>query len=256
MAESDDIVLHSRYLWVYLESAKDLDKWSAFASDYIKERGKNKEMAVFILEWRGERIKASRKGVRPVSLDDYINEYDRMVFSMLASSSIKETLTVKNYLAELSANVAGNDIELLASCIEKHDQFLRDPYTVIREIVDTEYRSDGSEYSYPGTIENVEHCIWKAQIKTIYPLIEEFRGGFVAKHSGAILKELPIESTYGEIYDDPIDVELGTLVYMAANGKILLTSADYYQLKKNKDARNQLSHLNTLTIDEIRELIG
>lgn len=256
LAESDDIVLHSRYLWVYLESAKDLDKWSAFASEYIKERGKNKEMAVFILEWRGERIKASRKGVRPVSLDDYINEYDRMVFSMLASSSIKETLTVKNYLAELSANVAGNDIELLASCIEKHDQFLRDPYTVIREIVNTEYRSDGSEYSYPGTIENVEHCIWKAQIKTIYPLIEEFRGGFVAKHSGAILKELPIESAYGEIYDDPIDVELGTLVYMAANGNILLTSADYYQLKKNRDARNQLSHLNTLTIDEIRELIG
>lgn len=53
-----------------------------------------------------------------------------------------------------------------------------------------------------------------------------------------------------------LDDYIGTLVYMAANGKILLTSADYYQLKKNKDARNQLSHLNTLTIDEIRELIG
>jgi hypothetical protein len=255
LAESDDIVLHSRYLWVYLDSANDLDTWSAFASEYIKERGKSKEMAVFILEWSGERIKNSRKGVRPVSLEDYINEYDRMVFSMLASSSVKENLIVKNYLAELSSNVAENDIELLASCIDKHVRFLRDPYTVVREIVDTEYRSDGSEYSYHGTIENIEHCIWKAQIKTIYPLIEEFRGTFVAKHSGAISKELPIESAYGEMYEDPKDVELGTLVYMAANGKIILTSADYHQLKKNKDARNQLSHLNVLSIDEIRALL-
>lgn len=254
LAESDDIVLHSRYLWVYLESAKELDNWSSFVSEYIKERGKNKEIAVFILEWRGERIKTSRKGVRPVSLDDFINEYDRIVFSMLATSSIKETIIVKNYLAELASNVAGNDIELLAACIDMHVQFLNDPYTVIREIVDTEYRSDGSEYIYPGTLENIERCIWKAQIKTIYPLIEEFRDSFVEKHNGSIFKELPIESAYGEMYDDPKDVELGTLVYMAANGKILLTSAEYYQLKKNKDARNKLSHLNVLTIDEIREL--
>ena len=77
----------------------------------------------------------------------------------------------------------------------------------------------------------------------------------MAKHSGAISKELPIESAYGEMYEDPKDVELGTLVYMAANGKIILTSADYHQLKKNKDARNQLSHLNVLSIDEIRALL-
>ena len=255
LAESDDIVLHSRYLWVYPESAEDLDKWTAFASEYIKERGKNKETAVFIFEWQGEKTKGSRKGIRSVSFDDYINEYDRMVFSMLASSSVKGALVIKNYLAELASNIAGNDIELLASCLQRHAEFLRDPYTVVREIADTEYRSDGSAYYYSGTIEDIEQCIWKAQIKTMYPLIEEFRGIFVEKHTVAISKELPISSSYGETYDDPKDVELGTLVYMADNGKILLNSIDYFRLKKFKDARNRLSHLNVLSVDEIRELI-
>ncbi len=255
LAESDDIVLHSRYLWIYPDSTSDLDKWSAFASEYIKERGKNKDTAVFILEWEGERIKASRKGIRAVSFDDYINEYDRMVFSMLASSSVREPLVIKNYLAELASNVAGNDIELLASCLKKHAEFLQNPYNVVRAIADSEYRSDGSDYSYEGTIEDIEHYIWKAQIKTIYPLIEEFRGNFVGRHSLAISKELPITSAYGEIYDDPKDVELGTLVYMVDNGKITLTSQDYFRLKKFKDARNRLSHLNVLTAEEIKELI-
>lgn len=255
LAESDDIVLHSRYFWVYPDSAEDLDKWSAFVSEYIKERGKNKDTAVFILEWHGERIKVSRKGIRSISFDDYINEYDRMVFSMIASSSVKEALVIKNYLAELASNIAGNDIELLASCLRKHKRFLHDPYEVIREITDNEYRSNGLVYHYIGTIEDIEQCIWKAQIKTIYPLIEQFRGSFVDKHAAAISKELPISSAYGETYDDPKDVELGTLVFMADNGKLPLKSTDYFRMKKFKDARNRLSHLNVLNIDEIRDLI-
>ena len=254
-AESDDIVLHSRYLWVHAESIEMLETWVTFVSAYIKSRGKSKESAVFILEWQGEKATISKKGIYTFSFDDYINIYDQIVFSMLASSAVKEEIGVKNYLAELAANVAGNDIELCAACIDRSKEFLKEPYSIIREIVDTEYRSDGDAFLYKGTTESIIHDIWLAQIKTIYPLIEEYRERFVRKHEKAITKELPFTSSYGEIYDDPKDVELGTLVFMADNCRLHISSDEYFLLKKYKDARNKLSHLNILSIDEIRDLI-
>ena len=254
-AESDDIVLHSRYLWVYAESIKMLETWVSFVSEYIRNRGKNKESAVFILEWQGEKATISKKGIHTFSFDDYINEYDQIVFSMLASSSIKEETGIKNYLAELAANITGNDIELCAACVSRAKGFLKEPYSVIREIIDNEYRSDGGPFFYRGTTEIVIHDIWRAQIKTIYPLIEEYREEFVGKHEKAIAKELPFTSSYGETYDDPKDVELGTLVFMADNSRLFISSDEYFLLKKYKDARNKLSHLGVLSVNEIKDLI-
>jgi len=60
---------------------------------------------------------------------------------------------------------------------------------------------------------------------------------------------------YGETYDDPKDVELGTLMYMVGNGYISLTTEEYEKLKKYKTARNKLSHLTALSIEEIRALL-
>ena len=254
-AESDDIVLHTRYLWVYVSSAEELEKWSSFAADYIKARGKNKETAVFVLEWQGEKVKKSRKGIRIISFEDYINEYDHMVFSMLASSSVRESVEVKNYLAELASNIAGNDIELSAACVKKYKEFLRDPHAVIIEIIKNERRSNGAGFIYSSTREKIEYGIWRAQIKTIYPLIEAYRGAFVKKYSAAISKGLPITSAYGDVYSDAKDVELGTLVYMVDNDEVSIPNKEHNKLKLFKDARNKLSHLSMLSLAEIQMLL-
>ena len=254
-AESDDIVLHARYLWVYIESLESLSKWTEFISEYVKCRKKDKENAAFILEWSGEKPANARKGIRLLSFDDYISDYDRIVFSTLAASGTREDTRIKNYLTELAANIAGNDFELSAACVSEYKDFLRDPYSVICKIIGTQYRSNGDNYIYDSTEKDVSYYIWQAQIKTIYPLIEEYRGTFVSKHANAIMKELPISSSYGEVYDDPANVELGTLVFMAVNGCLYLNNNEYSRLKMFKDARNMLSHLNTLSIEEIRNLL-
>ena len=254
-AESDDIVLHDRYLWVQIDTGACLDKWMIFVSDYIKERGKNDNSAVFILDWSGEGQVPVKKGIKIYSFDDYIGEYDRIVFGVLASSSIREDAFVKNYIAELVANVSGNDIELCAECIKEYRAFLDNPLDFIRMIVDKKVRSDGSSYVYEKKSEDVYHLIWLAQIKTVYPYLEEYREEFVQKHSSAISEQLPIQASYGETYSDPKDVELGTLMYMAGNGYLSLEASEYEKLKKYKEARNKLSHLTALSIKEINELL-
>ena len=253
-AESDDIVLHGRYLWIKVSSKEQLDEWVNFVSEYIKERGKNKETAVFILEWNGSGNLQAKKGIKICSFDEYISEYDRIVFCTLASSSVGERSFIKNYLTELAANVAGNDIELCAACLGIYQDFLKNPYVAICNVVCDQVRSDGSDYTFEKDEDTVKHLIWLAQIKTIFPVLEEYREEFVQKHSSAIAKHLPITSSYGEIYDDPRDVELGTLKYMADNNMLYLTAKEYEALRINKDARDKLSHLTPLSLEDIYKL--
>lgn len=254
-AESDDIVLHDRYLWIQIDSQKNLDDWLIFVSEYIKERGKKDNKAVFVLEWTDESSTVVKKGVKVLSFDDYIGEYDRIVFAVLASSSIKERPFINTYLSELVANVAGNDIELAAECISHHKSFLENPLAFIKMVAEEKTRSNGEQFSYSKNADEVKHLIWLSQIKTVYPYLEEYREEFVQKHYNAISKQLPIQASYGETYEDPKDVELGTLMYMVGSGIITISTFEYEKLKKFKEARNKLSHLTALSIGEITDLL-
>lgn len=253
-AESDDIVLHERYFWVIIETKKQLEVWSTFVSDYVKARDRNKEKAVFILEWHGENQVSRRKGILFYSYDNYIGSYDSIVFSTLASSSIKQALFINQYLAALSAAVTGRDIELCAACLAKYEDFLHCPYDVVSNLVSSSRRSDESSYAFSKTRDEVKHCIWLAQIKTVYPVIEEFRKAFVSRYQNSIQSKLPISTLYGEQYTEPSDVELGTLVYMTNTADLQIPPEDYDKLIAFRDARNRLSHLDTLDFDQLQKL--
>ena len=177
------------------------------------------------------------------------------MFAVLASSSIKERPFINTYLSELVANVAGNDIELAAECINHYKSFLENPLAFIRMVTEEKARSNGEPFSYSKNADEVKHLIWLSQIKTVYPYLEEYREEFVQKHYNAISKQLPIQASYGETYDDPKDVELGTLMYMVGNGIITISTSEYEKLKKYKEARNKLSHLTILNISEITDLL-
>jgi len=254
-AESDDIVLHDRYLWIKVIDQKNLEDWLNFVSEYVKERGKKLNNAVFILECPGETSTTVKKGVKTYSIDDYIGEYDRIVFAVLAASSVKDRPFINTYLSELVANIAGNDIELAAECIKAYKAFLENPLAFIRMIVDEKIRSDGEQFVFTRTSDEVNHLIWLSQIKTVYPHLEEYREDFVQRHYNAIARQLPIQASYGETYDDPKDVELGTLMYMVGSGCFSISTTEYEKLKKYKEARNKLSHLTALSINEIKELL-
>ncbi len=254
-AENDDIVLHDRYLWVVIDSYDCLEKWMSFVSAYIKERGKNARKAAFILEWNGKQNPPVKRGIKAFSFDDYIGEYDRVVFAVLASSDIREDTLIKQYTAELLANVVENDIELCAECVQEYREFLTSPFEFLKEKAANGCRSDGTPYVFDVTREEVDHRIWLAQIKTIYPYLEEYREDFVQRHAASISRQLPIQASYGEIYTDPKDVELGTLMFMVGEGLLPLNPVEAEKLKLYKDARNRLSHLAVLDLEEITALI-
>lgn len=254
-AESDDIVLHDRYLWVIADSVAMLNNWMEFVSQYKQERCKKDNSAVFVLEWYGNENLSVKKGIKPFDIDDYIGEYDRIVFSVLASSGIRDVPFIKQYTAELVADVIGNDMEMAAQCVQHYEQFLGDPVSFVDKLVSEDRRSDGESFVYGKTSEEVEHLIWLAQIKTVYPFLEEYREEFVEKHESQIRKRLPIQSSCGDVCDDPKDVELGMLTFMVGEGHLALSTSEYERLKRFRDARNKLSHLTALGLNEIKALL-
>ena len=254
LAESDDIVLHDKYLWVIIQSSEEYFEWVEFVAEYYKHRSNGKDSATFILECSGELMPRKRKGIKIVNVENYINDYDKTVFATLIAAELPEPVLVKNYLTELMTSIAGDDIELMAEIVKNYDAFIRNPYENLLELVN-EFERLARVISVSIIEENtVNHAIWKSQIKIVYPFIEEYRKRFVEKHQNAIKLGLPIGSSDGGQIFEPEEVELGGLVYLTGIKVLILPDGEYHELISFRDARNTLSHLGILTFDEIKAL--
>lgn len=247
-ASSEDIVIHDRLFWVRLNDDSLLDTWMTFISDYVKERGKGKKQASFLIECTTNKVINSRKGITVTSFEDSISEYDRFVFCMLAASSVNEKGNIKKYLSELISNVIGNNVELCEKVICDYRTFLSNPYSVVSKFI-------GDSNLFSKTENEVAHDVWLSQVRIVYPVLEDFREGFVKKHWRDISRNLPISSSSGESYAEPADVELGTLRFLADNWKITLTAEEHDVLILHTQARNDLSHLKSIDLSTVRKIL-
>lgn len=133
-------------------------------------------------------------------------------------------------------------------------RFLKDPKNTLKQIISTEYRSDGERYSYLR-LDDLRSLIWETQLKAVFPVIEQYRSYFIKRYSSCIQKALPLSNPNGQDITSPEDVEIGMLVYLVGNGNITLAdSSEYPELERFRDARNNLAHLNILEPEDV-ELI-
>lgn len=254
LAESSDVVLHGHYIFAAAETDDELRHWEDFISEYVRERGRGRERAGFMILYHGPRLLSLKRGVNCLSFDEAVTEYDRIVFATLAAASLGSAPLIRSYLTELAANLLGSDVELCAACVRRADDFLQDPCRLIQEIAAAQARSDGAPFCFDQPETEVSALIWRAQIRSIYPLLEEYRERFIERHYTELKRLLPIEAAPGEIYSEPEDLELGKLVYLAGAQKLSLKPEEYDRLEKYKNARNSLSHLSPLSYADIRAL--
>ena len=260
-----ETTFHNTFFLVLLDN-NSLNEWIEFISKYNQLRNKESK-AVFLLLLETEDYDAkkisNRKGIEIYSFKDSINEYDRMVFAMLASYSLKCSSLLKTYLTELACNVAGDNIELCSECLQKHEDFLKDPVNVIKNIIENETDSNGNRFVFSKTDDEIEQAVWTAQIRTFYPLLEEYRRDFIKKYYNEIKEHLPTTTVFNETIDTPEEVELGSLYYLKSdnyyhksNKCLKIRKEDSYELKIFRNARHDLSHLHKLEFQTIQELLG
>ena len=251
LGKCEDTVLNDRYLWVSGISKNRYDEWISFIVEYRKNV-RNKTPGVFILETQDDGF-ANRagKGMKKLIFDHQIGAYDKFAFCALAASDRHCREYLRPYLADLVSTVCNRDIELCAECVLLGNAFLENSIQVIRDIVREKCRSNGKNYCFPGTEEEIRTKIWETQLKNIFPVIEKYRSSFIRKYRKYIDSALPITTSYGEQVVNPEDVEIGALVYMVGNGKIPLESREYETLVVFREARNRLAHLNMLEPDAV-----
>lgn len=256
LAKSEDIVLNDYILWIVGVDAQQVKKWIEFVVDYNKALKKGRLGCLFIIEVREECNIPNKKGIMCIDYNREIEYYDTYLFNMLAASTLKENEMLKKYLAEVVSIMLPKDVELSSQCILYGKQFLQNPLEVIRSVVETESRSDGTYFEIYVTEDEMRERLWEAQIKVIFPLIERHRAAIINKYAKYINILLPINAAYGEVFKEVVDVELGTISYLQATGKIEMSADDTYKVTKLKSARNELAHIKVVSQKDVEEILS
>lgn len=254
LADCDDIVLNERIVWINNISSKRYGLWSEFICQYAKALGKKRQGGIFILEIKCSEKPPIKKGISLLSYDTRIGTFDVFVFYLLTASMTNESIYMKQYLAELVTAVIGTDIELGSYCVNNnyYKGFLNEPFNQLCDIVKKERRSNGEEFKMIISAQDIEKSIWNAQIKVIFPLIEDYREYFIEKYSEQITPLLPHKLSCGEEYIVPNDVEIGPLCYWVKNEMVIISEDEKRRLNLFRDTRNDLAHLRILNIDRMK----
>jgi hypothetical protein len=193
----------------------------------------------------------SKKGIRSLGFEQNIGAYDKYAFCALASSETNCKEFLRPYLAEAVASVCGDDVELCAVCVAKGMEFLNAPYETIQKVTEDLVRSDGERYCFSKSQEEVDTLLWEAQLKYVFPLVENYRRYFVKKYYAFIKAALPINNGYGDQVMVPEEAELGNLMYLVERGGIPVSAEESMELKRYRKARNELAHMNLLSNEEL-----
>lgn len=254
LAQTEDITLNQSILWVSGADTDQVKKWHSFITDYNKALGKNKTGGLFVIEARDVSFIRETKGIKIISYDEYIEDYDNYVFNMLAAAELKESKLFKQYLSEAVSSMFPDDVEFASLCISKGRSFLENPMQCIEEIIDENMRSDGSCFELKYSEKELQESLWEAQIKILFPLIEEHRNAITTKYKKQIEPLLPIKAAYGEEFNEVSEVELGTIAFLVSIGEISPDQNDRHKIHLLKDVRNTLAHIGVVEQKDVDEL--
>ena len=251
LGKCQETVLNDRYVWVSDIPDEKVTKWLDFVSEYQKNV-QDKTPGIFILEVHNDAMnRKSKKGIRSLGFEQNIGAYDKYAFCALASSETNCKEFLRPYLAEAVASVCGDDVELCAVCVAKGMEFLNAPYETIQKVTEDLVRSDGERYCFSKSQEEVDTLLWEAQLKYVFPLVENYRRYFVKKYYDFIKAVLPINNGYGDQVMVPEEAELGNLMYLVERGGIPVSAEESMELKRYRKARNELAHMNLLSNEEL-----
>lgn len=251
LGKCQETVLNDRYVWVSDIPDEKVTKWLDFVSEYQKNV-QDKTPGIFILEVHNDAMnRKSKKEIRSLGFEQNIGAYDKYAFCALASSETNCKEFLRPYLAEAVASVCGDDVELCAVCVAKGMEFLNAPYETIQKVTEELVRSDGERYCFSKSQEEVDTLLWEAQLKYVFPLVENYRRYFVKKYYDFIKAALPINNGYGDQVMVPEEAELGNLMYLVERGGIPVSAEESMELKRYRKARNELAHMNLLSNEEL-----
>ena len=245
MAENNNTTLNHKILCITGINSDNAAPWLKTVSEYLEYRN-SEERCIFILFVRQANTIGS-KLISNFQYSDYVTDYDCLMLCLTLMSSEKCRSVQKQYISELASSIAGNNVEIAGLLAKEGLSLAEDPYGTASQVL------WDNDIKITNLSEVVETAVWKAQIKLVFPRLEDFRRNLVQKYNDKIKMQLPITSSSGERIEKPSDVEIGPLFSIAGKGKFLEKS-EFDMLCKMRDARNMLAHSESIKFDKLKEL--
>lgn len=241
LAESTGIALNDSCIWIRNATTAQVVDWFSFITDY-HEFLSGKHGGVFLLE-TGDRTFIGKAGVEILSYAKRISGYDSFAFNIFAAADFgNENHLIKQYLAELVSALTEGDVEFGAACIDRSNDFLKNPGVAFENIL-----CEGKFISRKSH-DDIDRAIWMTQLKLIFPLVETFRRNFIRRYESEIKSAIPYFPATLE------ELEIGSLYGVFNQQRGLLRGNDGDDLEMYREVRNKLAHLRTLPFDELQKI--
>ena len=244
-----DIVLNEYYVWVTgIHRKADIGKWAEFVSQYVRHSEELEQRAVFLLEYDGAQWDPSGMETIPYSVENY----DCRVFCLETAAALGNT-TLRDYQAELALCIGEGDPELCAALLSTGKELLSDPIKTTQRITSEEVNSEGKYYRQK-TEQQISSAAWNAAIVLLFPALEHYRMGFVAKHEAVLSRHLPISNSNGDRVTDPYDLEIGAIYYIIGTSEREFTALEADNIRLCRKARNLLAHNRPLPYSDVLKI--
>lgn len=262
-------IMRNRIVWIKGLDGREAQKWIDFCTKMpIGEISGG----LFVIEANHDVQLSETPSLKLVDFSKLVSSYDVQLFNSILLEGKNHSSEWKRYISTCSATVCDTDAEiskLLIDIVDFRKESILDGLKKIVEMGDFKKRGagNGSEhvlgYYRKGDLSEINHRIWSAQIKVLFPIIEMERIELITKYKDQIQGSIGKAdiTQYGDPVNDALDVELGSLYYLM-NLKndmdqyyIQITDADRKRIRFLRECRNDLAHLNCCSTDQLCKLL-
>lgn len=265
-------VLKNRIIWIKGINAEYAKRWIEFCENYVIT---DITQGCFVLEIQGSIPRDERSNVSIISYEGYVTRHDVQLFNAIYLDECEEVEEKwKTYISVLAACICDTDAEISQSFIESGDFKRISPDITMQHIAnDLIFERRGAEKDSRhilssvrrGELDEMHNRIWKAQIQTLFPIIEFERVQLITKWeiniSEALMNNRVMQ--YDVQITNPYDAELGTLFYLNTHRdslgqyKLYIPDAtDRARIDFLHTCRNLLAHINICSPEQVCELLG
>jgi len=258
LAESDDIVLNDKCVWVKGISKNDYQAWCSFVEEYKSFCDPMKKRAVFILEYLDDSAKSvsfNYKNLHIVSWEREIKKYDYYIFCSFLVSDLKCSDNVKHYIADLAYLLGECNAEFCAMLTGYKETFAENPAEILEKCAE-QFRYSNGEKIHLKNLYTAQSTILEAQIKNVLPVIERYRNCFITNNYSRISKCLPITNSVNEEVKVPYDVDIGGLVYIAWKKDFSIEPSEKKELEFFHNSRNKIAHNNIICYYDVKKILS